>query len=341
MSKGWITAGILGIAICMITICGCHEEVDIQNYAIITKSMDNAYNDQIVLGFQQVIEASGYNCIVRQPQTATAENQIIIINELIQKEVDAIAIAANDAKALSDVLEEAIQAGIKVSTFDSNAEVDSNKVFVNQASEEEIGEVLMKSVYDITGGEGQWAILSATSQAVNQNDWIRAMQKEAEGREYKDMRLVEIVYGDDEFGKSITETRRLLEEYPDLKVICAPTVVGLRAAAQVVAQSDKKDSIKVTGLGMPSEMAAYIGTSEGKVCPYMYLWNPKEIGELSAYVSIELVNGRISGEVGDQFVANKLGIYELHECLLGGSEVILGSPMLINEENIDEWKDKF
>lgn len=341
MSKRWITVGILGIVTGMFVICGCQEDEQIQNYAIITKSMDNAYNDQIVLGFQQVIEENGYNCIVRQPETATAENQMIIINELIQKEVDAIAIAANDAKALSDVLEEAIQAGIKISTFDSNAEVDANKVFVNQASAEEIGEVLMQSVYDIAGGEGQWAILSATSQAANQNDWIRAMQKEAEGREYKNMRLVEIVYGDDEFGKSITETRRLLNEYPDLKVICAPTVVGIRAAAQVVAQSDKKDIIKVTGLGMPSEMASYIGQTEGNVCPYMYLWDPKEIGELSAYVSIELVNGRISGEAGDQFVANKLGVYELQECSLGGSEVILGSPMLINQDNIDEWKDKF
>ena len=40
-------------------------------------------------------------------------------------------------------------------------------------------------------------------------------------------------YGDDEPQKSTDQTQALLSKYPDLKVICAPTTVGIAAAAGV------------------------------------------------------------------------------------------------------------
>ena len=53
-----------------------------------------------------------------------------------------------------------MDAGIKVCGFDSKVNADSRMTFVNQAGTKEIGQTLMDAVYDITGGEGQWAILS-------------------------------------------------------------------------------------------------------------------------------------------------------------------------------------
>ena len=73
--------------------------------------------------------------------------------------------------------------GIKVSCLDSKANPDSRQTFVNQAGTTEIGQALMDAVLDITGGEGQWAILSATSQATNQNAWIDAMKEDHERRQ--------------------------------------------------------------------------------------------------------------------------------------------------------------
>ena len=65
------------------------------------------------------------------------------------------------------------------------------------------------------GGEGQWAILSATSQAANQNAWIEAMQNVMESDEkYANLELVDIVYGDDEPQPSTEQTQALLQNYP-------------------------------------------------------------------------------------------------------------------------------
>ena len=145
-----------------------------------TKSAGNPFNEKTAQGFQEVIEAEGGECIVKHPEQATADAQVSVIQSLISQGVDSIAIAANDENALQAALEEAMDAGIKVSCLDSKVNADSRMTFVNQAGTEEIGTTLMDAVYDITGGEGQWAILSATSQATNQNAWIEAMKSAME-----------------------------------------------------------------------------------------------------------------------------------------------------------------
>lgn len=308
-----------------------------KTYAIVTKSAGNPYNEKEAEGFQEVIEAAGGTCIVKHPEAATADAQVSVIQSLISQGVDSICIAANDENALQAALEEAMDAGIKVSCLDSKTNADSRQTFVNQAGTQEIGQALMDAVYDISGGEGQWAILSATSQATNQNAWIEAMKEVMKDEKYSKLELVEVAYGDDEPQKSTDQTQALLSKYPDLKVICAPTTVGINAAAKVL--QDEKSSVKLTGLGLPSEMAEYIGDDDDHSCPYMYLWNPIDVGRLGAYTSIALVDGTITGEAGETFTAGDMGDYEIVEASDGGTEIILGPPYKFDSSNIDEWKD--
>lgn len=308
-------------------------------YAIVTKAAGNPYNEKEAEGFKEVIEKAGGEAIVKHPEAATADAQVTVIQSLISQGVDSISIAGNDMNALQASLEEAMEAGIKVSCLDSAVNADSRQVFVNQAGVEEIGQALMDAVLDISGGEGQWAVLSATSQATNQNAWIEAMKEVMKDDKYSKLELVEVAYGDDEPQKSTDQTQALLSKYPDLKVICAPTTVGINAAAKVL--QDEKSSVKLTGLGLPSEMAEYIGDGADKSCPYMYLWNPIDVGRLGAYTAIALVNGDITGAAGDKFSAGDMGDYEVVKAADGGTEIILGPPFKFDSSNIDEWKDVY
>lgn len=307
-----------------------------KTYAIITKSAGNPYNEKEAEGFKKVIEAEGGKCIVKHPEAATADAQVSVIQSLISQGVDSISIAANDENALQAALKEAMDAGIKVSCLDSKTNPASRQTFVNQAGTKEIGQALMDAVLDISGGEGQWAILSATSQAANQNAWIDAMKEIMKQEKYSKLKLVEVAYGDDEPQKSTDQTQALLSKYPDLKVICAPTTVGINAAAKVL--QDEKSSVKLTGLGLPSEMAAYIGNDASHSCPYMYLWNPIDVGRLGAYTAIALVDGTITGAAGDKFKAGDMGDYNVAKASDGGTEIILGAPFKFDSSNIDEWK---
>lgn len=310
-----------------------------KTFAIVTKSAGNPFNQREESGFQEVIEAAGGTCIIKQPEAATADAQVSVIQSLISQGVDSISIAANDENALQAAIEEAMDEGIKISCLDSKTNADSRLTFVNQAGVQEIGQTLMDAVYDIAGGEGQWAILSATSQATNQNAWIDAMKTVMEDEKYANLELVEVAYGDDEYQKSTDQTQALLDKYPDLKVICAPTTVGINAAAKVL--QDKKSSVKLTGLGLPSEMKEYIGDDDDHSCPYMYLWNPIDLGRLAAYTAIGLVNGDITGAAGETFSAGDMGEYTIVEADDGGTEIILGAPFKFDSSNIEEWAEVY
>lgn len=310
-----------------------------KSYAIITKAAGNPYNEKAAEGFKSVIEASGGKCIVKHPEAATADAQISVIQSLISQGVSSIAIAANDENALQAALEEAMEAGIKVSSFDSKTNVNSRQTFANQAGVKEVAQALMDAVYDLAGGEGDWAILSATSQATNQNAWIDSMKKIASSdSKYSKLNLVEIAYGDDEAQKSTDQTQALLAKYPNLKVLCSPTTVGIAAAAKVL--QDQSSACKLTGLGLPSEMAEYIGNDARHSCPYMFLWNPLDLGKLAAYISIALVDGSITGAKGDTFTAGDMpnSPYTVVAADDGGTEVILGAPFKFDPTNIGEWK---
>ncbi len=308
-------------------------------YALVPKSAGNPFNEKEADGFTAAIEAMGGTAVVQYPESATADAQITVIQSLISQGVDSICVAANDENALQAVLEEAMDAGIKVCSVDSSVNKDSRAVHCNQAGVDEIGLALIDAVYDISGGEGQFAILSATSQATNQNAWIDSMKSYMESdSKYADLELVEVAYGDDESQKSTDQTQALLQKYPDLKVICSPTTVGIAAAAKVL--QDQGSSVKLTGLGLPSEMAAYIGDGDDYSCPYMFLWNPIDLGALGAYTSVALVNGDITGAAGDTFSC-ELGDYTVVDAADGGTEIILGAPFKFDPSNIDEWKSVY
>ena len=314
---------------------GTDTETEDYTFAIVFKNTGNPYGEKEMEGFRIAIEDElGYNCILKAPENPTAEDQITVINELIGQQVDCIAMVANDFDALQPALTEAMEAGIKVLSLDSAVNADSRMVHVNQADPEAIGRTLIQAAADMTGNSGQIAILSATSQASNQNLWIEWMKTELEEGNYN-MELVEVAYGDDLRDKSVSETEGLLQKYPDLKCIIAPTTVGIAAAGKVLTDKGLAGQVALTGLGLPSEMAEYI---ENGVCAYMYLWNPIHVGYLSGYAAAALVKGEITGAVGDTFDAGELGSFEVVESSDGGTQILLGAPFKFDSANIAEWK---
>ena len=303
--------------------------------ALVGKAAGNAFFEIAAKSFQETVEAEGGEVQVVYPETATADAHIKVLDNLISQDFDAICISANDVNALQAKLEEAMDAGIKVSSFDSAPNKDSREIFVNQAGTKEVAQALMDAVLDISGGEGQFAILSATSQSANQNAWIDAMKTIMEGDDkYSKLELVDVVYGDDEPQKSTDQTAALLQNYKDLKVICAPTTVGIAAAAKYL--QDNGSECKLTGLGLPSEMQEYTGDDADHSCPYFYLWDMQGLGKLSAYTTIALINGDITGAKDDKFTAGDLGDYTITDADDGGTEVVLGAPLKFDTSNIEE-----
>ncbi|KRF09845.1 rhamnose ABC transporter substrate-binding protein [Paenibacillus sp. Soil787] len=305
-----------------------------KKYAIIFKNTGNPYGEKQMEGFKNAITELGGEPILKAPDQPTAEAQIKMIEELISQKVASIAIVGNDPDALQPALKKAMTAGIKVLSLDSAVNSKSRLVHINQADPERIGRVEVQAISEMIGGKGEIAILSATSQATNQNLWIEWMKKELEDPKYKEIKLVKVAYGDDLRDKSVSETEALLKSFPNLKGIISPTTVGIAAAGKVLTDKGLKDKVQLTGLGLPSEMAQYI---EGGVSKWMYLWNPIDVGYLAGYTADALVKGTLTGKEGEKFKAGRLGDKQIVKDG-DGTQIMLGDPFKFEASNIAEWK---
>ncbi|MFI8949778.1 rhamnose ABC transporter substrate-binding protein [Streptomyces sp. NPDC053750] len=297
----------------------------------VPKQLDTPYFAVADQGGERAVKGLGSSFKeVGTEQGADTDGQVSHINDLTQEKVDAIAISALDPSALCDALKEAMDAGIKVVTYDSDTKPECRYAFVSPASAEDIAVRQLELLGEQLDYKGDIAVLSAAQTATNQNSWISSIKEELEDPRYKDMRLVDVVYGDDEAQKSYDKAEELLQEHANLKGIISPTTNGIKAAAKYLSQSEYKGEVKLTGLGAPNDMRPYVedGTVEAFV-----LWDPARLGELAGHAAVALASGQITGREGQMFLAGDMGWFEL-----GTDGVItLGDPTVFDAENIDDY----
>jgi rhamnose transport system substrate-binding protein len=299
-------------------------------YALVPKNLGNPYFDTANKGAQEAAKELGVTVNYTGPATADATQQIQLLNSLIAQKVSGLAISADDADALVPVGKDAMSAGIPVVSWDSAIAKDGRTLHINQAVAAGIAAIQIKMASDLAGGEGKIAILSATSTAPNQNEWIALMKEELKKPEYAKLELVDTVYGDDEDTKSYNEAQGLMKKYPDLKVIIAPTTVGIAASARAVQDADAVGKVFVTGLGTPNQMRDYVKSGAS---PQFALWNPADLGYLAIYALDAIASGKIKGQPGDTFTAGKLGEYTVDP----DGVVLLGPPTVFDKNNIDQF----
>ena len=304
---------------------------------VVYKQTGNPFFEAAVRGFEEAGIELGYELVHNGPADSSNEGQIQIIEGFIQQGVDAIAVSSNDAAGVVPVLQSAMEKGIHVLSWDSAVEPDGRELNIDASVAENIGRVEVQEIARQIGYEGQIAILSSASTHDNQNTWIGWMQDELTKEEYANMELVTIVYGDDLTDKSYQEMQGLIDSYPDLKGVISPTTVGIAAAANCIQDNGLTGVIKLTGLGLPSEMADYITAG---VCEGMFLWNPIDLGYCAGYAAYELVEGFVPA-VGETFEAGRLGTITILADADGNPFTIVGDPFLFTAENIDQWKDVY
>lgn len=301
--------------------------------ALVVKSLGNGFFDAAHKGADEAAkQIGGVQIIYTGPTTTTAEGQIDVINSLISQKVDAIAISSNDKDAVVPVLKKAMARGIKVISWDSGVAPAGRSLHLNPSSNELIGNMCLKLAADtLPGGKGDVAILSATATSTNQNVWIGEMKKQISS--YPGLNIVTTVYGDDLSDKSYRETQALLQTHPEVKVIIAPTSVGIVAAAQAVKDAGKIGQVFVTGLGLPSEMAGAVHSGATKS---FAIWNPIDLGYSATYLADDLVKG-MKAEAGAELPMGRMGQIKLD----ADDQGAMSDPFVYDKANVDEFAKIF
>jgi rhamnose transport system substrate-binding protein len=303
--------------------------------AMVVKALGIGFFDACRDGGQEAAKELGnVDLIYTGPTKTTAEEQIAVIDALIAQKVDAIAISANDPNALVPVCKKAISRGIKVISFDSGVAPEGRIMHLNPSNNALIGSKCVQMMAKTIKSEGEFAILSATAQATNQNIWIEEMKKELAKPDYARMKLVSTVYGDDVADKSYRETQGLLKANPNLKGIIAPTSVGIVAAAKAVVDAGLVGKVYVTGLGLPSEMkgAVLAGATDT-----FAIWNPIDLGYSATMIAAAIASGKATGAPNSTIHAGRMGDIKI----AGDGSAAMADPFTFDKSNIEQFAKIF
>jgi rhamnose transport system substrate-binding protein len=302
--------------------------------ALVVKALGIGFFEAANKGAQEAAKELGnVEVIYTGPTGTTAEAQIEVINSLIAQNVNAIAVSANDKDALVPALKKAMARGITVISWDSGVAPDGRQMHLNPSSNALIGNMCVKMAADnLPDGKGDVAILSASATATNQNIWIEEMKKVLP--KYPGIKIVTTVYGDDLADKSYRETQGLIQSYPDLKAIIAPTSVGIVAAGQAVTDAGKAGKINVTGLGLPSEMAGHVKSGASKS---FAIWNPIDLGYSATVIAYNLVTKKAEAKPGAEIPMGRMGTVKLDD----NNEGAMADPFVYDAKNVEQFAKIF
>ena len=302
---------------------------------VVYKQSGNAYFQAGVEGFQKAADELGFEFMHDGPEDSSNDGQERIIRNYIDQGVDVLCISANDAAGLVEVCKEAMDQGIYVLSWDAKVDAEGRNLDIEPASAKTIGITQLESIAESCGFEGTIGIVSAGATAPNQNLWIQFIQEEFNSNEkYANMTLLDPVYGDDDYTKSYDVTKALLDAHPDLKGLIVPTTVGGPAVSKCIMDEGLTGKVKVTGLTLATDMAEYI---HGGIADATFLWNPIELGYVSSYVAVALVNGEFEAAEGATIEVPGFENLEVTASDDGGLILFLNKLNEFNDETVDSW----
>jgi rhamnose transport system substrate-binding protein len=306
----------------------------------IPKDTVNAYFYALDVGFKEAIAELGgaakWEYVYTGPATPGPTDQIEYIQAAVQQKVNVLFLSANHDTALNADLDKARAAGVKVVALNQDTPAQAHRdAAISPASFANVGPLLIELMGKQMNYTGDFAILSATTDAPDQNKWIAGIKDSlAKDSKYSKMKLVATVYGDDEAQKSATEAEALLTKYPNLKGIIAPTAAGIPAVAKVIQTRKLTGKVKLTGLGLPSTMKEYV---DDGTCENFALWNPPYEGYLAVYLAKAFSEG-YNAAPGSSFEAGKLGKYTIES---DGQILTLKDLMVYDKSNIAQYAPLF
>jgi rhamnose transport system substrate-binding protein len=328
----WLFIGMLSMS-----LSGClnndsqqvstKSENTILTMGMVPKVIGSTYFDKCAEGARAIGLERGIEVIYKGPTTADAASQVNIIQDMIFRKVDILAISPIDPAAVEPILKQAQEAGILVVTFDADVNAQMRSMFISQVSGEVLGKHLMDHVASGLSGEGQFAILTASLTAPNQNSWITWMEVQLKEK-YPNIQLISVIPTDEDQQTAYAQTQNLIQAYPELKAIVALSTVAQPGAARAIELLEKSGEVLLYGLALPNDMRPFLKSGSAQSTT---LWDPYDLGALTVHIAKNLyhgvmpVNGSTYGDIGPVKYLERDGI------------VIMGQPLDFTKENVDDY----
>ena len=129
-------------------------------FALLPKSLDIPVFNYANLGAQRVAKELGVDVVYRGPDTADPLKQKEVMESFITQKVDGIAISVTNAEFLKSTIDKAIDAGIPVVTWDSDAPTSKRIAFYG-VDDFKAGQIMGEEAGKLLNGKGTVAFLTS------------------------------------------------------------------------------------------------------------------------------------------------------------------------------------
>ena len=301
----------------LLLLAGCAKKQEEKKmvFAFVPKLLDNPVFQVAWQGAQAGAADLGKGKIEVQrfaPVKSDAVEQAQIIESLIEKKVDGIAISVNDADALTESINRAVDAGIPVVCFDSDAPKSKRFAYYGTAnfpSGKQMAEHFVKRM----GTKGNIALLMGTPGAPNLEERRQGILEYL--KDYPDIKVVATEYCYDDVNKGISSMEAAMQAHPDLTGWILPGAWALFTPPPGPFAAKKPGDITVVSIDALPEELDYVRQGYVQVLLGQKLWG-------WGYESVRLLMDYKAGKIPAQPVIDS------------GLDVV-------TKENVEEYAQKW
>ena len=355
--SAFVAAALLFTTVCVMpmTLTGCSKSSDVIKIAMLPKFKGENYFDACKTGAQSAIDELNKSGKVAEflydgpPQDqATNQKQVDILEGWIAQKVNVIVVSPNDPTAIATTLKKAQSKGIKVLTFDADAQADSRDLFVNQVTASGVAKGLVDGAATQLKAKGYGAsspaniaIVSSAKTDANQQSWLAEIKKLLATDDYSWMKInnenTDVYYPGPDETTNQTQCGTLIARMgagAD-KIQCAIGLTSMATPAlgsQYQSASVKPDVTKVAmiGLATPNAIKAYIKDDTNPLKAGV-LWNCMDLGYLAVQSGYQMAKGTITSSSTD-FTAGTLG-----KMSIADKSVVLGPALIFDKSSVDKY----
>jgi len=245
------------------------------------------YYEPCYEGFKDAAAKYGMKADYKAASVFEVPQQVQIIENLIARKVDGIALSALDDQGLVAVVQEAAKAGIKVITFDAPAPSSAALCYIGTMNEA-AGCAGAEQMLKLMAGQGEVAVLQGGLGAPNLNDRFKGFEKTLQEKAPH----IKLVAREDTQGRmdlTVNKTEALLQAHPDLKAIFGVSAEGAPGAASVLKERGKAGQIILAGFDdLPDTLAAV----RNGIVSFCIAQRTYKMGWLSVEKLLDAVDGK-------------------------------------------------
>ncbi len=293
--------------------------------ATVVKITGIPWFNRLEVGVKQAGKELGVKSYQIGPADADPAQQVKMVEDLINKGVDAICITPNDAKALEPAFAKAKEKGIVIVTHES-PDQKGKDYDVELIDNVKFGRHFWDMLVEYMGDSGQYAIFVGSLTVPLHNLWADVGIKYAKEK-YPNLELVteRIPCGEDQ-ELSKQKTLELLKTYPDLKGIIGFGSLGPPGAAQALKEKGMAGKVTIVGTVLPDHAASYL--KDGSM-QHGILWDPKDAGFAMTWIAKQIIEGKK--------ITEGMTIPGLGKINLDGDVIKVDAMIDITKDNVDSF----